>query len=96
MELWLDSGKLPALDLKRVSKKLRQHRIITVVLIAVLSLTNLLDGAGKSYENGKLVSIESPDTPFPVPLPPGPVIGVPINIVDLESGKVTFCIWERA
>jgi hypothetical protein len=35
----------------------------------------------KLYGEGKLVSIESPDTPFPLPLPSGQIIGVRMQLL---------------
>jgi hypothetical protein len=67
-------------------------RITAVILMAVLSLP-ICWAREKSYENGKLVSIESPDTPFPVPLPSGQVIGVPINILNrfgVRQGDILY------
>jgi hypothetical protein len=61
---------------------MREKGNIAVVLMAVLSLPICAAARGKSYENGKLVSIESPETPFPLPLPSGQIIGVPTQLLN--------------
>jgi hypothetical protein len=72
---------------------MRENRSIAVVLMAVLSLPICAAAREKSYEKGKLVAIESPDTPFPLPLPSGQVIGVPmqpLNRFAIQQGDILY------
>jgi len=68
-------------------------RSTAVVLMAILSVPFCSAAREKSYENGTLVSIESPDTPFPLPLPSGQVIAVPMKILNrfgIRQGDVLY------
>ena len=72
---------------------MRQDRIITAVLMVFFSLTICSAAREKSYENGKLVSIESPDTPFPFNLPSGQVVSVPLQMFNrfgIRQGEILY------
>jgi hypothetical protein len=72
---------------------MRRNPSIAVIFIVVLCLPIFSAARGKSYENGKLVSIESPDAPLPVPLPSGQVIGVSIQALNrfgLRQGDILY------
>jgi hypothetical protein len=66
---------------------------IAAVLIAISSLPICLSAREKPYEKGKLVSIESPDTPVRLPLPSGQVIGVPVRLLNrfgIQQGDILY------
>lgn len=73
---------------------MNRNRCITAVFIAVLTCPLCWTFAReKTYQTGKLVSVESPETPFPLPLPSGETVSMPVHLLyrfEVRQGDVLY------
>jgi hypothetical protein len=73
---------------------MQKNQAIAIGLIALLSLSIRQTYArDKTYQTGKLISIESPETPVALPLPSGQTLDVPVHVLykfEIQVGDLWY------
>jgi hypothetical protein len=72
----------------------KRNRRLAIVLLAFAGFPLCWTYAGeKTYQTGKLVSIESPEVNFPLPLPSGQVFNMPVHwsyMFEVQQGDLVY------
>jgi len=66
---------------------------VGVLLLAVVLPSALAHASQKTYEGGKLLSVYSPEVPFPMPLPSGQTVTLPMHFsyhFEVQQGDVVY------
>ena len=61
----------------------KKVRIVLLLLAVVCLPLSLVCVAQRAYQTGKLLSVQSPESPFPLPLPSGQTLTVPVHMTYL-------------
>ena len=73
---------------------MKRSRRLVIVLLAFASLPLCWTYAGeRTYQTGKLVSIQSPEINFPLPLPSGQVFSMPVHwsyMFEIQQGDLVY------
>jgi hypothetical protein len=68
-------------------------RIATLLLVAAFAWPLTAHAAPKTYLAGKLISIQSPEVDFPLPLPSGQTLPLPMHLsyqFEIQLGDVVY------
>jgi hypothetical protein len=80
--------------LKRtVASTMQKPIAICVLFLAVVQPSSLLHASEKTYEGGKLLSVYSPDVPFPLPLPLGQTSNLVLHLsyqFEVQQGDTVY------
>ena len=68
-------------------------RIVILLLVVVTLLFSLVCAAQRTYQTGKLLSVQSPEMPFPMPLPSGQTLALPLHLTyqfEVQQANIVY------